>query len=238
MLCCITDETSTCLRDFKMRSFRRKTGQQLGKVCPFFVTYVVHSSDNDTGSESKEEVKPKPLPKLVGFYNRKGQFIVSSKYMNEYLKLLDVTVRGKINKFILDHMNEKLQHSLGKDFSQHSDETETIGYESEHDALVESNLFPTGPDSNTSIHLSELPTAQENSEAKVESVTKKLEGVTHRTVPTKNVESVTFEDVTEGVESVTNENVTQQDFNHVMDKCSYDTSSEGASEDSMLLSDD
>ena len=168
MLCCITDEISTCQRDltcklFKRRSFRRKTIQQLGKVGPFHVTHVIHSSDNDSGSESEEEVKPEPLPKLVDFYNRKGQYIVSSKHMDEYLKLLDVTVKG------------------------------------------------TG---------------------------KKLKGITQRTVPTKNVESVVFKDVTEGVESVTNENVTQQDFNHVTDKCSHDTSSEDASEDSMLLSDD
>ena len=80
---------------------------------------------------------------------------------------------------------------------------ETLAYESEHDTLLESDLFPTGPDSSTSIqmklsdtkvqgvktqmkHLAELPTPQENVGAKVESVTKKLEGVTQCTVPPEN----------------------------------------------------
>ena len=50
-----------------MQSFRRQAGQQLGKVGPSYVTHVVHSSDNKSESEFEEEVKPEPLPKLVGF---------------------------------------------------------------------------------------------------------------------------------------------------------------------------
>ena len=52
MLCCITDQT-ICQRYlthkvFRMQSFRGQTGQQLGKVGPFCVMHVVHSSDNDS----------------------------------------------------------------------------------------------------------------------------------------------------------------------------------------------
>ena len=103
----------------------------------------------------------------------------------------------------------------------------TVGYESEHDTSLESDLFPAGPDRSSSVNnsdtdvqgvktenrcVAELPTPQQNVEGIVESVTEKHEGVmfedvtvgvAHRTVPPENIESVTSESVTEKHEGVT-----------------------------------